>query len=80
MRHSKSFDALPADQLQAISRKAGVASGRSRRRKRRRIDREKVQLAARKEYIHEQIVGLRQEAKRIKASAGFQQSNRSDIQ
>ena len=77
---SRGFDSWTREELVEISRRAGVSSGRSRRRKRRRIDREKVRMQAREEYIHEMVVGIRAEAKRIKASAGFQQSNRSDMQ
>lgn len=76
MNHHKptnGFDKRTPDELKDISRKAGVASGKARRKKRRRIDREKVRQQARAEWIHEQVMDLRRAARALRTATDAEQ-------
>ena len=54
------FRTMGKDELQAISRRAGVASGEARREKRRQIEEEKIRNRANIEAISEDIKALKQ--------------------
>lgn len=55
MRNSKSFDKRSPGELAEISRRAGIASGAARRRKRELIEQEKIHDAAMREMRRENI-------------------------
>ena len=68
-KHDKSFDKYPKDALIEISRRAGIASGKARRKKRKKIEALKLrdiayqeQEAKHKQNIHEEISMLRHNA------------------
>ncbi len=76
MNHNKptnGFDKRTPDELKAISRKAGISSGKARRKKRHRLDREKLQQRARQEIIHEEVEALRHAARTLRASIDAEQ-------
>lgn len=73
MKHSKSFDKYEPEQLKDLSRRAGIASGKARRKKRRRLDKEKMQQRARQEIIHEEVMALRRAARALKAASDAEQ-------
>lgn len=49
MRHGRSFDTYSPEALREVSRKAGIKSGESRRRKRAAVEREKIKDMALRE-------------------------------
>ena len=78
MNHHKptnGFDKRSHEDLKAISRRAGVSSGAARRKKRMRIDKEKIRQRARQELIREEICGIRVEAARLKAEKRFRHNH-----
>lgn len=75
MNHFKptnGFDKRSQEELKAISRNAGIASGKARRHRRQMIDHEKIRQRARQELIREEICGIRIEAARLRAEKRFQ--------
>lgn len=76
MKHCKSFDKYDPEQLKDLSRKAGIASGKARRKKRRRLDREKMQQRARQEIIHEEVMALRSTAHELLIAAVITNTNK----
>lgn len=54
------FKTMGKDELQAISRRAGIASGEARRKKRAAIEREKIENAAIMESQYEGLLLLQQ--------------------
>ncbi len=76
MNHHKptrGFDSWSKEELIEISKRAGVCSGKARRKKRRRIDREKVRQQARAEWIHEQVMDLRRAARALRTATDAEQ-------
>lgn len=65
MKHEKSFDKYPPDQLKIISQKGGISSGKSRRAKRIKVNQEKIQQKARREIASEEILALRFTARKM---------------
>jgi hypothetical protein len=63
VRHDKSFDKYDKQDLKRLCRKAGVASGEARRKKRLVINNEKLRQQASKEIVHEEVLALRRAAK-----------------
>ena len=69
MRHAKSFDKYDPQDLKCLCRKAGVASGEARRKKRLVINNEKLRQQANKEIIHEEVLAIRRAAKGLLAAS-----------
>ena len=63
MKHDKSFDKYPHDKLIAVSSKGGIASGKARQEKRRRIDQEKIHDQAMHEMMRENAEIMRLSAR-----------------
>ena len=69
MRHERSFDKYSVEELRAISRRAGIASGKARRKKRQDINNEKLQRQVNQELVHEEVLAIRRAAKGLLAAS-----------
>ena len=59
------FNKRTPDELKAISRKAGIANGKARRKKRQDINKEKLQRQVNQELVHEEVLAIRSAAKEL---------------
>ena len=69
MKHEKSFDKYPAEELKVISQKGGIISDKARRKKRQDINKEKLQRQANQELVHEEVLAIRRAAKELLAAS-----------
>lgn len=70
---SRGFDSWSKEELIEISKRAGVCSGKARRKLRRRINNEKLRQRARQEMLHEEVMAIRRAARALKAAADSEQ-------
>ena len=73
MRHAKSFDKYPPAELKEVSRRAGLASGKARREKRKRLEQMKLEDQAHREALRTEVELLRTAARELKRAARMQE-------